>query len=278
MIQATKMQETGNNQIQNKSLSIRICAGGLSFCVYTPTDKSPYKYVEYRIKPTISLAANLKEALQNEDILKAPYKRVNILITNMHFTVVPTMAFNSDNIEDIYKYNFPKDKANHVSFNVLRRSGIAIIFGFDKNVYQLLLDDFPNARFYASASTLIEYLSEKSLSGKGKKMFAYVHENEMTLFCFNQGRMVFINSFESKNTEDNQYYILNVWKNLGMDQLEDKLCIVGDCDNRYELADKMSMFVKDVTLMDRENDYKYTKAMKTAMIPYDLQTLLVCGL
>ena len=216
--------------------------------------------------------------MQNEDILKAPYKRVNILITNTHFTVVPTIAFNSDDIRDIYKYNFPKDKVNHVSFNVLRRSGIAIIFGFDKNVYQLLLDDFPMARFYASASTLIEYLSEKSLSGKGKKMFAYVHENEMTLFCFNQGRMIFINSFESKTAEDNQYYILNVWKNLGLDQLEDKLCIIGDCDGREELADKISIFIKNVTLIDREHDYKYTKAMKTAMIPYDLQTLLVCGL
>lgn len=37
---SNKMQETGNNQIQNKSLSIRICAGGLSFvCIHQLTNR-----------------------------------------------------------------------------------------------------------------------------------------------------------------------------------------------------------------------------------------------
>ena len=75
------MQVTENNIKQHKSLSIRVCTDGLSFCVYSPTEEESYKYVVYKVKPTISLAANLKAALNSEPILQSDYQRVNVLVT-----------------------------------------------------------------------------------------------------------------------------------------------------------------------------------------------------
>ena len=123
----------------------------------------------------------------SEPMLKQEYQRVNVLVTTPHFTTVPVAAFQKEDVDAVYGLTFPKDTSQHVSYNVLRRSGIAIVFGFDKNIHQLLLDDFPRARFYASASTLIEFFSEKSLIGQGKKMYVYLHEKEMTLYAFEQG-------------------------------------------------------------------------------------------
>lgn len=272
------MQVTGNSKNQNKSLSIRVCTDGLSFCVYTPTSSSPYEYKTYKVKTTISLAANLKEALTHEPILKEEYQRVNILISTPHFTVVPIEAFKTEDVNDIYNYNFPKDKPQRTSYNILRRSGIAIVFGIEKNIYQLILDDFPRARFYASASTLIEFFSEKSMLGTNKKMYAYLHEKEMTLFCFDKGRFLFVNTFNINGIADCQYYILNVWKQLGFDQLDDALFIVGDDRQRKVLHEKLQNFIENVSLIDYKEDFKNTVIQDfSTAIPYDLQTLLVCG-
>jgi hypothetical protein len=271
------MQIAEKRQIPNKSLSIRVCTDGLSFCVYSPTEEEPYKYVVYKVKPTISLAANLKTALNSEPILQSDYQRVNVLVTTPKFTTVPVVAFKSEDIVDVFNFNFPKEKPQHVSYNVLRRAGIAIIFGLEKNVYQLIRDDFPRARFYASSSTLIEYFAERSMFGNNKKMFVYLHESEMTLYCFDQGCLVFVNSYPVRTVDDCQYYILNVWQQLGFDQIDDMLFIVSDNDMREQLSTKISYFLSNVDVVDRREDFRHTITKGNSEIPYDLQTLLVCG-
>lgn len=269
------MTETINN---NKSLSIRVCSNGLSFCTYAPGQETPFEYKVWDVNHTISLAANLKDALTREPMLLCDYQRVNVLVTTPRFTTVPVASFKKEDVSALYSCAFPKDNPSHVSYNVLRRSGIAIVFGLDKNIYQLLLDDFPRARFYASASTLIEFFGERSLFGPGKKMFVYVHEKEMTLYVFDQGRMLFVNNFKASMVSDMQYFILNVWKELGLSQTDDVLHIVGDNDVRCsELADKIAYFLQNVDVIDRNEDFKDKITEGNAVIPYDMQTLLICG-
>ncbi len=266
------------NEVLNKSLSIRVCSNGLSFCTYAPGQETPFEYKAWDVNHTVSLAANLKDALMHEPMLQQQYQRVNVLIATSCFTTVPVAAFKKEDIKDVYQFTFPKDTLRHVSYNVLRRSGIAIVFGLDKNIYQLLLDDFPRARFYASASTLIEFFSEKSLFGLGRKMYVYLHEKEMTLYAFEQGRMLFVNTYVATSVADIQYYTLNVWKELGLDQVDDALFIVGDVEQRtVELSKKIKYFLQNVSVIDRSEDFKERLTMGNSFIPYDMQTLLICG-
>lgn len=265
------------NDTLNKSLSIRIATNGLSFCSYTPLASSPFEYKVYDVQPTISMAANLKNALLHEPMLKEEFQRVNVLITSPHATFVPVVDFKAENVEDVYAYNFPKDQSMHISYNVLRRSGVAIVFGIDKNIYQLLIDDFPRARFYASASTLIEFFGHKSLEGENGKLFAYLHEKEMTLYAFSTGRMQCVNTFNVTAVEDCMYYILNFSKQLGFRQMDDEVFIVGDTGREQDLAGRMQNFLKNVVVIDRKADFRTSITGGNAIIPYDLQTLLVCG-
>lgn len=264
-------------QSLNKSLSIRICTNGLSFCSYTPLASTPFIYKEYDVQPTISLAANLKNALLHEPMLKEEYQRVNVLIATPHATFVPVVDFDADTVEDVYTYNFPKDTAKHVSYNVLRRSGVTIIFGIDKNIYQLLLDDFPKARFYASSSTLIEFFGEKSLKDEANKMFAYLHGKEMTLYAFKAGRMQCVNTYTTATMEDCMYFILNLSQQLNFSQLDDVLMIVGDTGKEKELANRIQNFQKNVSVIDQRSDFQFSITAGNAAIPYDMQTLLICG-
>jgi hypothetical protein len=75
-----------------------------------------------------------------------------------------------------------------------------------------------------------------------------------------------------------QYYTLNVWKEPGFDQVDDALCVVGDMEKRtVELSEKIKYFLQNVSVIDRSEDFKDRLTMGNALIPYDLQTLLICG-
>jgi hypothetical protein len=75
-----------------------------------------------------------------------------------------------------------------------------------------------------------------------------------------------------------QYYTLNVWKELGFDQVDDALFVVGDMQQRtVELSEKIKYFLQHVSVIDRGEDFKDRLTMGNSLIPYDLQTLLICG-
>lgn len=271
-----------------KSLSIRVSTDGLSFCTYEPDAPQPYIYKEYAVRPVVSMAANVKDALLNEPLLQEQYQRVNVLVATPEFTPIPTVEFERGQAESLFHFVFPHTPQRHVSYNLLRRSGLAIVFGLERNVYQLIHDDYPRARFYASASTLVEFFGEKSLIGSHRHMFVYLHEGgismrlgqqsqEMTVYCFDHGRMIFVNTYPVRGIGDCQYYILGVWQQLSFDQLEDALSVVDDCSASQQLVEKLQRFIQNVTLTERTDDFRDTLTHGNHLLPYDLQTLLVCG-
>ena len=109
-------------------------------------------------------------------------------------------------------------------------------------------------------------------------MFAYLHDKQLTLYAFDQGRMLFVNTFDAVSVADLQFYTLNVWKQLGFDQVDDALFVVGDMEQRTtELSEKIKYFLQNVSVIDRGEDFKDQLTMGNTHIPYDLQTLLICG-
>lgn len=266
-----------SEELINKSLSIRIATNGLSFCSYAPMLRQPFEYREWDVQPTISLAANLKSALMTEPMLKERYQRVNVMIVSPHTTAVPVVDFDADRIGDFYKFNFPEDEGMHVTYNVMRKSGIAVIFGVERNVYQLLLDDYPHARFYASQSTLMEYLGGKTRMSNQGRIYAYLHEREATLYAFSGGRLLSFNTYSITSVEDCVYYVVSLSQQLGFSQTQDALVVIGNTGREDALRSLAQNFFKDVTVVDCREEFRNTITGGNGSIPFDLQTLLICG-
>ncbi len=266
-----------NDKVLNKSLSIRISTNGLSFCTYSPGEKKAFEYKKIDVQPTISMAANLKNALMTEPELKGNYQRVNVMVVTPRTTCIPVEDFDPEYAESFYEFNFPDAEKTHVSYNVLNKCGIAVVFGIAKNVYQLLVDDFPQARFYASLSTIVEHIGNVEKTSRKNKMYAYVLERELTLYAFSNGTMLCFNTFPVTSIDDCVYYTLNMMQQMKFSQVDDSLQIIGNTGKEKNLLSKISSFVKDVTVVDCREEFGNSITGGDTSIPYDLQTLLICG-
>lgn len=268
-----------------QSLSIRLSTDGLSFCSYTPEGPQPFIYGEHAVRPVVSMAANLKEALVNEPILRQSYRRVNVLICTPQFTVLPAEGFTREQGEQAFRFLFPHAAGLHITFNLLRRSNVAIVFAVDKNIHQLLLDDFPRARFYSAAAALTETFAEQSIAPGGKRLYAYIHDStiacriglqprEMSVYAFSQGRPLLVNSYNIGGIDDCRYFLLALWQQLGFDQCDDTLLLAGDSSLSQGLAEQMKRYVQHVQVLDKATDFGTRLAQAPADMPYDLQALL----
>ena len=73
-------------------LSIRFSADGFYFAILNPKAKEEsdsYTYYIYEVDESLSLTANLKQALTDLEWLSYSYQAVNLLIDTPRFTLMP---------------------------------------------------------------------------------------------------------------------------------------------------------------------------------------------
>ena len=94
------MQETGNNIIQQKRITLRITKTNLSFAAVDNTVPEGLRYEPYIVRSGISMPANLREAFISDNMLNADYKRAQVLIDSK-VLMVPIEEFSEENTQKI---------------------------------------------------------------------------------------------------------------------------------------------------------------------------------
>lgn len=69
------------------------------FSIYNPIHDSSLSFFEKEVEPSLSLTANLKKAFRELNFLNHTYKRVNILMADKRFTLIPLELFEDDQSE-----------------------------------------------------------------------------------------------------------------------------------------------------------------------------------
>lgn len=260
------------------TLSIRLSADGFSFSIYDPTEKVSIDHTRYRIEPNISLTANVKQAWAENDFLKLPFKRVNLLIDTPRYTTVPLALFEETQAETIYYHNHPRYLSEVVAHNILNRSNCVLLFAIDKSTYNLLYEYFPQARLYATVSPVIEYLCDRSRLGNNRKLYAYIQKKHIDILAFERGKLLFANTFPNRGNADCIYFILNVWKQIGLNQETDELHLTGIPEEKERFIDKLRKYVKIVNFMSPIVSNRINNQETEEEIPYDIQVLLMSNL
>lgn len=274
MPEQTISEKIDFSKSEQYTLFIRLSADGFSFFIYNPIANHSFCFIPRQINQTCSMAANVKAAVRETDFLVHSYKRVNVLLVSKRFTLIPFELFEDEQIEAIFYHNFSRLENELILYTVLRKANVAVAFSIDKSVYQELINLFPRVNFYSQASSLIEYFVEKSRLGNSNKMYAYLRQKSMDIYCFERGKLLFSNSFKCENTEDRVYYLLYLWKQLSFSQERDELHLVGELDNKDILIAELRKYLNRVFIVNPKSEFNNSELTRIEDIPFDLQALL----
>ncbi len=262
-------------QSKRYTLSIRLGADGFSFSIYNPLTGNDFYFVPYAVDVSSSMTANLKQMLAETDALKYPYKRINVLYDTARFTPVPLELFEDEQMDSLFYQNFSQEDNEIVLCNILGKSNVVILFAMDKYVHQLLSGHFPLARFYSTISPLTEYFARKSRLGNNRKLYAHIREEALEVFCYDNGKLLLVNSFRCRQDADRLYYLLNSWYQLGFNREKDELQMVYSVGNEAELLNELRNYLRLVSVINPKAEFSF-EANRTEGIPFDMQTLLSC--
>ncbi len=255
-------------------LSIRLSADGFSFSVFNPNlGDEPY-YRVFKVNTLHSLAANVKQFLQETPELHHPYKRVEILYKTSRYTAVPLQWYEDDMAETLFYQNLPKQNNENVLRNILHGTNIVILFSMDKLSHLYLSEHFPQARFLVSVSPQVECLLTRART-ENKRLYVNLSTTEMEVCCLQAGKLLLLNTYRAMAHEDRLYYLLQIWRDLGLSQTSDELCLVGNEKIVEELRNYFSHYIRKVGKFHLHEALQLSKPYDK-QLPFEMQTLLSC--
>jgi hypothetical protein len=274
------MPETGPNRmtkdnIQNKTLSIRISTDGFCFCSYTPSLPDSLKYFFYKPEKGLTLTMNLQHGVEQcPFVLQGEKYDVKVIVETEDFTTIPVEYDNKQDYKTFYRLCFPKNVARvEVVANRLDAQGLTVLFPVEKSLYEGL-QKLGDVTFYSTLSILLGLMTSKPAT-EDRYMLAYFQGDLSFFISMQDGKMRLANAFRCEDGHDCIYYLLNIWKEQGLSQEDDTLYLCGDKGVELNMM-TIGRFIKRCKRMNANELFPLTLLNKMEGIPFDLQSLILC--
>ena len=258
------MQNKAYNILNNR-LTIRISQSFMSFAVANQASAVGIEYEPYTVKNGISTAANLREAFNESALLGMPV------------LLVPVEEFDESQAETLYSHAFTRMGNDLVIHAILPNENAVALFPLNKDLNVVINDHFNDIRILPLMQPVWSYMHHRSFSGGRNKLYAYFHDHKVEVFGFRQNRFKFCNHYKIVTPFDASYFILYVWKLLGMDARNDELHVFGSINEQETLLADLKKCLQSVYVINPEAEFNRAPITKIKGLPMDVSILFLKG-
>lgn len=254
-------------------LIIRVGAGSLSFLSGTAENIA---YHPYALNSSIAMAANMREALRTMPMLSNDTYRTLVMVDSP-VLMIPVSLFDEKEQDTLYRHAFTRQEQQTVMNTVLPDLNSVAVFSIQKDMRNVIDDTFGSVRYLPVCAPVWRHLHDRSYTGQRQKLYGYFHDRRLDIFSFAQMRFRFYNSYAVDNAHDALYFLLAVWKSLGLAPDHDELHLAGDFADKDELSTEVQKYVKRVFFINPSGEFNRAAITQVSGIPYDLVTLYIKG-
>lgn len=262
------------NDINNLKLqlTLRMSHSSLAFVVGDPKVDGKMVYEPYNLNGSISVSANLREAFDNSELLRSGYKHA-LLLTDSPVVLIPKDEYVESQVPSLYRFTVSGHEKDDIARAELPELSSVAVFAVNHDIRIVIQDHFKHVNILPVILPVWRHLYRKAFDGPRAKLFAYFHDKRLNIFRFDHARFRFANCFDCDNASDAVYYILYVWKLLGMDNASDELYIVGDIPQADQLKEDIDKYLQRAFIINPATDFNLNAVAKRTDIPYDIKAL-----
>jgi len=275
------MPATGSKPYHPLSLSIRIHADGFSFFVCDLQTSSLIRGEHFRRSDACTLSEQLLQELCKPDYFNRQIDQCFVLICAPS-THVPLEEFRRDEAAALYGLTFSQQDLTQlrVAYNILPQLECVELYAVPLDVEEAILQFYPTARFFAAHAVLMERLlrteDDNAADQFPHRLYVLCESAGYTLFAFDNRRLRFANTFDVTNAADALYFVLNVWKHLDYDALNDRMLFIAPQSERDEtLRQQLAEYIQHIDILAPESLFSRVPLTHEKQVPVDLMALLL---
>lgn len=127
------MLETGNETMKQPRMTLRISDTSLAFAIADKTAVKGVAHETYTVRSGISIAANLREAFRQSQLLSHPTGRAQVMLSAPTM-LVPVEEFDETKAETLYRYSFAAQANTEVICSVLPQLNAVAIMAINRDL------------------------------------------------------------------------------------------------------------------------------------------------
>lgn len=250
------------------SLSIRLVSNGFSFCIYNPTDAEVFHFQETHFGEKKTYLENIQKLIFDYGFFTQPFKETRVTIVSPNYTIVPDAFFEEKKKKELFAFNF-NDAEGTILSKTLLPENLHFLFQIEEDLHSFLCRNVWNPQFTHHASALISAFSTYKVLAESNRCFVDFHDNFISVFCFNESKLLSANTYATPTTGNALYFIASVWEQLPLDQSKDRLFISGNSPLLANTVETLKKLIKNIEFTDFQQKMAISPEQKKA-IPTDL--------
>lgn len=250
---------------KNYSLSIQLSLDGFSFS-FLNTDSNKYlafeSYAIKGIEDYEELAKELGDLLDQLDVIKRRFNRINILFEGSKSSLVPQALFDKNALSDYFKFSHKLNYDEDVRFDKLSNLQAYNVYALPKPILELIKARFINYNIQHSISSLIEALLIKFKNQEiSDRVYVNVRSSYIDILFIQNSKLLFCNSFKYKTSEDFGYFLLNALEQLLLNPETIDLYLMGEIDKGSQHYELLYKYIRNIEFMERNDFFTYSYAL-----------------
>lgn len=264
------------------NLSILVGIGRLLYFLTNPLKDIVYQ-AEYHVLPyyQLDLVQLVTDILEEDEVLRLPYKHVKIVFDNRLATLVPNVLYKEEHpVLYLEKaLNIPDEHV--VLIDAISSIEAQNIYAIPEKVYQLFRDLHGSNTYYHLSTALVrscqQYIEQHT--DAERVTFVNIHQNQIHILAFQQTQLLFYNTFDFQNSEDLVYYVLLVYEQLGLHNEKVPLYISGKIQEESKIYDRLHQYIRHLHFVKRTKFFRFDKSFKSlpSHFFFDLHSLHTCA-
>lgn len=270
--------DQANINTERYVLMLRISHNNLTCVSYQPAeDDSMRSFTIALSADKESQTTSIEQAIYAHEELLQPYAKVYVVIESNHFMFVPNdLATRSDN-SAFYSAIYRNDSQEQVLESHLPHIGAVMLWGVDARLVSFLNRTFDTPTLLHPLIPLCEYFYRKSSAGNQRKVFVHLYKGRADVVCMSREGLLLANTYSYRHSNDAAYHVLNVWKQLGLDQRRDEVHVAGEIATRRDMSALLRNYIHTVVPVIFPS-HCLVLGSDAMQIPFDLTALSLCEL
>jgi len=197
--------------------------------------------------------------IEKDAFLKKNYKTVNFSYITHKTTLVPSALFDKKKIKQYFEFNHVIDNFEELHFNYLKQTESYNIFAIPSELTTILVNRFPEIRFYHQASLFVENSLFKAKNLKFKLPYIQVNVNSafFDIAVVVDQKLVLYNTYFYTKADDFVYYILNTLNQLGLKSTKGYIDVCGEITQESTNFKKAQEYFPALKFSKLETDTEY---------------------
>ncbi len=242
----------------------------LNYSVFDPQLKEFLSMKSFSIQSSEGddqLVNALKQMNRQEIFWELAFTKVSVFSESAKFTFIPDEVFHQGKILDYTKLNMQVKQDDSIFMDAIqsqRCKNISLINGEMVNEFKSI---FTACDFHHLFSPLIDSLAAEN-DHNGKKMFAIIRQQAMTLVILERDQLKFCNYFTYKTAEDFIYFVLAACDQLNLNPETVPFVMLGDIEQRSAIFQLAFKYIRDVSIGGRPRRFHYSPALDSIPSQY----------